>query len=182
MSLWSHCFSQNMNRKLQGFLPCTVPHYSAEILTLFGSYFGRNDDFIDSFWNLLTFTGREVRQKWFSRKDKKKKMFGRRHLEFDYMILVKVVSPPSTMAMFFRQLKQQDMYLLLWSYFQQQNLCLPSLHVKYPQYACIHNWRLKPTILIKIFRLILWKFSHEVNWRLSESRLKPFWMIIRLKD
>ena len=27
----------------------------AEILTFFCSYFGRNDDFINSFWNLLTF-------------------------------------------------------------------------------------------------------------------------------
>ena len=37
---------------------CTVPYYtkySAEILTIFGLYFGRNDDFINSFWNLLTF-------------------------------------------------------------------------------------------------------------------------------
>ena len=36
-------------------LYCTVPHYRAEILTIFCSYFGRNDDFINSFWNLLTF-------------------------------------------------------------------------------------------------------------------------------
>ena len=27
-----------------------------EILTIFHSYFGRNDDFINSFWNLLKFT------------------------------------------------------------------------------------------------------------------------------
>jgi hypothetical protein len=27
----------------------TVPHYRAEIFTIFGSYFGRNDDFINSF-------------------------------------------------------------------------------------------------------------------------------------
>ena len=32
-----------------------MPHYRAEILTLFGSYLGRNDGFINSFWNLLTF-------------------------------------------------------------------------------------------------------------------------------
>ena len=38
------------------FLPCTVPHYMAEILTIFGSYFGRNNDFINSFWNLLAFS------------------------------------------------------------------------------------------------------------------------------
>ena len=33
-----------------------MAQYWAEILTIFGSYFGRNDDFIDSFWNLLTFS------------------------------------------------------------------------------------------------------------------------------
>ena len=55
MNLWSHRFSQNINQILQGFLPCTVPHYRAEILTILGSYFGRNNDFINSFWNLLTF-------------------------------------------------------------------------------------------------------------------------------
>ena len=32
-----------------------MPHYRAEILTIFGSYFGRNDDFINFFWNLMTF-------------------------------------------------------------------------------------------------------------------------------
>ena len=52
MNLWSHCFSQNMNEKLSGFLPCIV---RAEILAIFCSYFGRNDDFINSFWNCLTF-------------------------------------------------------------------------------------------------------------------------------
>ena len=30
--------------------------YRADILTIFRSYFGRNDDFINSFWSLLTFT------------------------------------------------------------------------------------------------------------------------------
>ena len=30
--------------------------YRAEILTILGSYFGRNDDFMNSFWNLLTFS------------------------------------------------------------------------------------------------------------------------------
>ena len=34
---------------------CTVPHYWTDILAIFGLYFGRNDDFINSFWNLLTF-------------------------------------------------------------------------------------------------------------------------------
>ena len=50
MKSWSHCFSKNMNQILLGF--CSV---RAEILTIFGSYFGRNDDFINSFCNLLTF-------------------------------------------------------------------------------------------------------------------------------
>ena len=36
-----------------------MPHYRAEILTIFGLYFGRNDDFINSFRNLLTFNGFE---------------------------------------------------------------------------------------------------------------------------
>ena len=27
---------------------------------IFGSYFGRNDDFINSFWNLLTFRGCQI--------------------------------------------------------------------------------------------------------------------------
>ena len=35
---------------------CTVPHYRAEIHTIFGSYCGRNDNFINSFWHLLTFS------------------------------------------------------------------------------------------------------------------------------
>ena len=30
-------------------LYCATLHYRAEILTIFGSYFGRNDDFINSF-------------------------------------------------------------------------------------------------------------------------------------
>ena len=53
MSLWSHGFSQNVNKKLSEFLPGVV---RAEILTFFCSYFGRNDDFINSLWNCLTFT------------------------------------------------------------------------------------------------------------------------------
>ena len=32
-----------------------MPQYREVILTIFGSYFGRNDDFINSFGNLLTF-------------------------------------------------------------------------------------------------------------------------------
>ena len=55
MNLWSHCFSQNMNQIFQGYLPCDVPNYRAEIFTSFGSHFGRKHDFINSFWNLLTF-------------------------------------------------------------------------------------------------------------------------------
>ena len=57
MNLWSHRFSQNVNKKLSGFLHS---HYRAEILTIFGSHFGRNDDFINSFWNLLTFSTRQL--------------------------------------------------------------------------------------------------------------------------
>ena len=56
MNWWSHRFSQNMNQKLQRFLPCSVAQYRAEILTIFGSYFGRNDDFINSFCNFPTFS------------------------------------------------------------------------------------------------------------------------------
>ena len=64
MNLWSHRFSQNMNQKLYGFLPCSVAQYRAEILTIFGTYFGRNDDFIDSFLNLLTF--KKARKIWWN--------------------------------------------------------------------------------------------------------------------
>ena len=38
--------------------------YRAEILTIFGSYFGGNNDFIYSFWNLLTFRS-SVLLTWF---------------------------------------------------------------------------------------------------------------------
>ena len=48
-------FLHDINQKLQGFLPCSVAQYRAEIVAIFGSYFGRNDNFINSFWNLLTF-------------------------------------------------------------------------------------------------------------------------------
>ena len=44
-------------------LYCATLHYMAEILTIFGSFFGRNDDFINSFWNLLTFSRFEWRWK-----------------------------------------------------------------------------------------------------------------------
>ena len=39
-------------KNCQDFFPV---YCRAEILTIFRSYFGRNDDFINSFWNLLTF-------------------------------------------------------------------------------------------------------------------------------
>ena len=39
-------FLPKYEQKLSRFLPCVV---KAEILTIFGSYFGRNDDFINSF-------------------------------------------------------------------------------------------------------------------------------------
>ena len=42
------------------FCPVTVPHYGAEILTIFGSYFGKNNNFINSFWKLLTFSNIQV--------------------------------------------------------------------------------------------------------------------------
>ena len=48
MNLWRHHFSQNMNKKFSGFLPCVVRE---EISTIFCLYFGRNGDFINSFWN-----------------------------------------------------------------------------------------------------------------------------------
>ena len=54
MSLWSNCFFQNTYEKLSGFLPCVV---RAEIFKTFCSYYGRNDGFINSCWNLLTFSG-----------------------------------------------------------------------------------------------------------------------------
>ena len=51
LNLWSHRFSQMRTKKMSGFLPCVV---RAEILTIFCSYFGRNDVFINSFGNYLT--------------------------------------------------------------------------------------------------------------------------------
>ena len=54
MNFWSQRFSQNMNENLYA-LCCGTVH-RAEILTIFCSYFGRNDDCINSFWNLLTFS------------------------------------------------------------------------------------------------------------------------------
>ena len=51
MNLWSHCLSQNTNKKLSRFLPSLN---RAEILTIFRSYYGRNDDFLNWFWNCLS--------------------------------------------------------------------------------------------------------------------------------
>ena len=51
MNLWSHRFSQNTNKVLSRFLPSL---HRTEILTIFRSYFGRNNDFINSFWNCMT--------------------------------------------------------------------------------------------------------------------------------
>ena len=45
-------FLPKYEQKLSRFLPWVL---KAEILTIFGSYFGRNDDFLNSFWNSLTF-------------------------------------------------------------------------------------------------------------------------------
>ena len=42
INLWRHCFSQNTNQILQGFLPCSMTQYRAEILAIFSSKFGRN--------------------------------------------------------------------------------------------------------------------------------------------
>ena len=53
MDLRSHRFSQNTNKKLSRFLPSLN---RAEILTIFRSYYGRNDDFLNWFWNCLTFS------------------------------------------------------------------------------------------------------------------------------
>ena len=53
MIFWNHCFSQNMNKKLSRFLPSL---HRAKILTIFCLYFESTDDFINSFWNCLTFT------------------------------------------------------------------------------------------------------------------------------
>ena len=49
MNLWSHRFSQSMNKKLSRFLPSL---HRAEILIIFWE----KRCFINSFWNCLTFT------------------------------------------------------------------------------------------------------------------------------
>ena len=47
MNLWSHRFTQNTNKIFSRFLPSL---HRVEILTIFHSYFGRNDVFIISLW------------------------------------------------------------------------------------------------------------------------------------
>ena len=49
---------------MSGFLPSLQ---WAEILAIFRLYFRRNDDFIKSFWNLLTFSGNKKRNGYSSR-------------------------------------------------------------------------------------------------------------------
>ena len=61
MNLLSHRCSQNTNRKLSRFLPSL---HRAEILVIFCSYFGRSDDFINSFWNCLTFRRPRICINW----------------------------------------------------------------------------------------------------------------------
>ena len=55
MNLYCQHFSQNTNKKLSEFLPSL---HRAEILTIFCSWFGRNYDFINSFWKYLNFRAR----------------------------------------------------------------------------------------------------------------------------
>ena len=57
MNLRSLRFSQNTNKKLSRILPSL---HRAEILTIFCLYFGRNDDFINSLRNFLTFMNRKT--------------------------------------------------------------------------------------------------------------------------
>ena len=54
MNLWSHGFPKIWTKNCKDFCP-VVWQYRAKILAIFGSYFGKNDDFINSFWNLLTY-------------------------------------------------------------------------------------------------------------------------------
>ena len=64
MNLWSHRFFQNMNKKLLRFLP-SLPTQSRNP-EIFCSYLGRNDDFINSLWNLLTFRCLKFRNVYFA--------------------------------------------------------------------------------------------------------------------
>ena len=65
-----------------------MPHYRAEILTTFGSYFGRNDDFINSFLNLLTFSA--VTRPSISNK-KKCNSLGRKLLRRNFPIVAQIL-------------------------------------------------------------------------------------------
>ena len=84
-NLWGHRFSQNANRKLQWFLPYHTNKDRSnflvvflvslgrffgydpclfgreEILVIFGLHFGRNDDLINWFWILLTFSSNDLK-------------------------------------------------------------------------------------------------------------------------
>ena len=53
MNLWSHRFSQNMDKK---FVRISSLRTTEQKSWQFFVCFGRNDDFIYSFWNWLTFT------------------------------------------------------------------------------------------------------------------------------
>ena len=55
MNLRSYRFSQNTNTNFSRFLPSLQ---RADILTMFCSYFGRDDDFINSFWKNWPLVGR----------------------------------------------------------------------------------------------------------------------------
>ena len=65
-----------------------VPHFRAEILTIFGSYFGKNDDFIYSFRNLLIFNHTEIRMIFFLSKERKCGNY-----QPDWHILTKALTP-----------------------------------------------------------------------------------------
>ena len=63
--------------------------HRAEILTIFGSYFGRNNNFINSFRNLLTFEYHtEIRMIFFLSKERK---YG--NYQPDWHILTKALTP-----------------------------------------------------------------------------------------
>ena len=58
---WSHCFSKNVNQKLE-FCPVVWHSTGQKSVQFLGSCFGRNDDFINSFWNLLTFKWSRIKR------------------------------------------------------------------------------------------------------------------------
>ena len=65
-----------------------MPNYMAEIHTIFGSYLGRNDDFINSFWNLPTFI--TLKYVWFFFLSKERKCG---NYQPDWHILTKALTP-----------------------------------------------------------------------------------------